>query len=145
MTSRASADLMNASSSARAGAAPAPRAMPMTHHLDRNMALPSIDVLHLLEPLAPPTRQRAARQAAPGVGGRRLLQVERGAQHLLAEDRRLPEDVAVGGDHPALAVRAGGVAVGGGVGVDDVDGVLDRPGLDLGAVGAELVLLGQRR
>ena len=72
-------------------------------------------------------------------------ELERFGDGFFLEHRGFAEDSAVGGDEAALAVGAGEVVVGGGVGVDDVDGVFRGAGLDLGPVWVELVLLAEAR
>ena len=71
-----------------------------------------------------------------GVAGGGLGEVEAADEDVFLEDGGLLEDVAVGGDQAAVAVGAGQVGVGGGVGLGDEDVVFGSAGLDLSAVGS---------
>ena len=106
-------------------------------------ALRLFDKADVRHPVFPPVTERPSIHAAPGVFSSRLAQIETRSQHVLIEHRGLLHDVPIGTDNPTLPMRAAGVWIGGCIGLDDIDRVLDRPRLDLSAVRAELAFFTQ--
>ena len=96
---------------------------------------------YTLQAFAPPGLQRSFERLECKLGGG-LGQVEIADQYLFAKDRRFRDEIAVGVDQTTLTVRRFGRSVGGRIGGDRIDRVLDGDRLSLGALGSPLVRLG---